>query len=65
MVCRGGEGRVVVGNGCVGKTSNMIRQFCKGQHSKKTIGVDFLEKHRYVIPPPSLASTISSRESPV
>ncbi|KAG0586562.1 hypothetical protein KC19_2G100200 [Ceratodon purpureus] len=41
---------VVVGNGCVGKTS-MIRQFCKGQYSneyKKTIGVDFLEKHQFV-----------------
>ncbi|XP_024372570.1 uncharacterized protein [Physcomitrium patens] len=41
---------VVVGNGCVGKTS-MIKQFCKGQYSdeyKKTIGVDFLEKHQFV-----------------
>jgi GTPase SAR1 family protein len=37
---------VVVGNGCVGKTS-MIQQFCKGVYRtdyKKTIGVDFLEK---------------------
>lgn len=44
---------VVVGNGCVGKTS-MIKQFCKGQYSdeyKKTIGVDFLEKHQYVVLP--------------
>jgi len=50
---------VIVGNGCVGKTS-MIRQFCKGQYSneyKKTIGVDFLEKHQYVsIPPPTSRS---------
>ena len=49
---------VVVGNGCVGKTS-MIRQFCKGQYSneyKKTIGVDFLEKHQYVVPPLVFAS---------
>ena len=39
---------VVVGNGSVGKTS-MIRQFAKGQYCneyKKTIGVDFLEKHQ-------------------
>ncbi|CAM6054572.1 unnamed protein product [Sphagnum tenellum] len=41
---------LVVGNGNVGKTS-MIRQFCKGQYCnnyKKTIGVDFLEKHQYI-----------------
>ncbi|CAM6105170.1 unnamed protein product [Calypogeia fissa] len=41
---------VVVGNGCVGKTS-MIRQFCKGVYNpeyKKTIGVDFLEKVQFV-----------------
>lgn len=47
---------VVVGNGCVGKTS-MIKQFCKGQYNnqyKKTIGVDFLEKHQYVVPPPTM-----------
>eukprot|EP00736_Rhodelphis_marinus_P008041 Rmarinus@m.19489 len=41
---------IVVGNGGVGKTS-MIRRFCKGAYTdtyKKTIGVDFLEKHHYV-----------------
>ncbi|XP_040568918.1 ras-related protein Rab-23 isoform X1 [Lepeophtheirus salmonis] len=38
---------VVVGNGAVGKSS-MIQRFCKGIFTnkyKKTIGVDFLEKH--------------------
>ncbi len=38
---------VIVGNGAVGKSS-MIQRYCKGifTHSyKKTIGVDFLEKH--------------------
>lgn len=41
---------LVIGNGGVGKTS-MIRRFCKGiftDEYKKTIGVDFLEKHQYV-----------------
>lgn len=41
---------LVIGNGGVGKTS-MIRRFCKGVFTdeyKKTIGVDFLEKHQYV-----------------
>ncbi|KAH7314407.1 hypothetical protein KP509_21G001900 [Ceratopteris richardii] len=41
---------VIVGNGGVGKTS-LIRQFCKShfpEEYKKTIGVDFLEKHVYV-----------------
>ncbi|KAI5079228.1 hypothetical protein GOP47_0006899 [Adiantum capillus-veneris] len=41
---------VIVGNGSVGKTS-LIRQFCKSQFIedyKKTIGVDFLEKHIFV-----------------
>lgn len=42
---------VVVGNGGVGKSS-MIQRFCKGiftKDYKKTIGVDFLEKHmKYV-----------------
>ena len=38
---------VVVGNGAVGKSS-MIQRYCKGiftKDYKKTIGVDFLEKH--------------------
>ena len=38
---------VVVGNGAVGKSS-MIQRYCKGIFTtdyKKTIGVDFLEKH--------------------
>eukprot|EP01025_Chloroclados_australasicus_P025625 TRINITY_DN2557_c0_g1_i2.p1 TRINITY_DN2557_c0_g1~~TRINITY_DN2557_c0_g1_i2.p1 ORF type:complete len:238 (-),score=27.68 TRINITY_DN2557_c0_g1_i2:231-944(-) len=38
---------LVIGNGGVGKTS-MIRKFCHNSYSddyKKTIGVDFLEKH--------------------
>lgn len=38
---------VVVGNGGVGKSS-MIQRYCKGVYTKdykKTIGVDFLEKH--------------------
>ena len=38
---------VIVGNGAVGKSS-MIQRYCRGifTHSyKKTIGVDFLEKH--------------------
>jgi GTP-binding protein EngB required for normal cell division len=38
---------VIVGNGAVGKSS-MIQRYCKGnftQNYKKTIGVDFLEKH--------------------
>ncbi len=43
---------VVVGNGGVGKSS-MIQRFCKGVFTKdykKTIGVDFLEKHmEYVV----------------
>lgn len=41
---------VVVGNGAVGKTS-MIRRYCRGIYTdeyKKTIGVDFLEKTRYI-----------------
>ncbi|MCO5557111.1 hypothetical protein L7F22_010667 [Adiantum nelumboides] len=41
---------IIVGNGGVGKTS-LIRQFCKSHFLddyKKTIGVDFLEKHIYV-----------------
>ena len=47
-----GEAKVViVGNGGVGKTS-MIRQYCKGcfpEDYKKTIGVDFLERHQWVV----------------
>ena len=38
---------VVVGDGGVGKSS-MIQRFCKGNFTdsyKKTIGVDFLERH--------------------
>lgn len=38
---------MVVGNGAVGKSS-MIQRYCKGHFTnnyKKTIGVDFLEKH--------------------
>lgn len=38
---------VIVGNGAVGKSS-MIQRYCRGiftQNYKKTIGVDFLEKH--------------------
>ena len=38
---------VIVGNGAVGKSS-MIQRYCKGiftKNYKKTIGVDFLEKH--------------------
>jgi len=38
---------VIVGNGAVGKSS-MIQRYCKGiftRNYKKTIGVDFLEKH--------------------
>ena len=38
---------VIVGNGAVGKSS-MIQRYCKGiftKDYKKTIGVDFLEKH--------------------
>lgn len=38
---------VIVGNGAVGKSS-MIQKYCKGiftRDYKKTIGVDFLEKH--------------------
>ena len=38
---------VVVGDGGVGKSS-LIQRFCKGTFTgsyKKTIGVDFLEKH--------------------
>mmetsp|Transcript_5521 Transcript_5521/g.19410 ORF Transcript_5521/g.19410 Transcript_5521/m.19410 type:complete len:150 (-) Transcript_5521:1401-1850(-) len=41
---------IVVGNGGVGKSS-MIRRFCKGEYTdtyKKTIGVDFLEKEKYI-----------------
>ena len=41
---------VVVGNGAVGKTS-MIRRYCRGIYTdeyKKTIGVDFLEKTKYI-----------------
>ncbi len=48
VACAGEVKVVVVGNGNVGKTS-LIRQFCKGQYCnnyKKTIGVDFLEKHQ-------------------
>ena len=38
---------VIVGNGAVGKSS-LIQRYCKGiftRNYKKTIGVDFLEKH--------------------
>ncbi len=38
---------VIVGNGAVGKSS-LIQRYCRGiftQGYKKTIGVDFLEKH--------------------
>lgn len=38
---------VIVGNGAVGKSS-MIQRYCKGTFTKdykKTIGVDFLERH--------------------
>lgn len=38
---------VIVGNGAVGKSS-MIQRYCKGTYTKdykKTIGVDFLERH--------------------
>ena len=38
---------VIVGNGAVGKSS-MIQRYCRGiftHNYKKTIGVDFLEKH--------------------
>jgi len=41
---------VVLGNGCVGKSS-MIRRYCMGTYTdeyKKTIGVDFLEKTRWI-----------------
>lgn len=41
---------MVVGNGAVGKTS-MIRRYCRGIYTdeyKKTIGVDFLEKTKYI-----------------
>ena len=41
---------VVLGNGGVGKSS-MIRRYCKGEYTdeyKKTIGVDFLEKTRWI-----------------
>lgn len=41
---------LVVGNGAVGKTS-MMKRFCRDNFTdeyKKTIGVDFLEKTRYV-----------------
>lgn len=41
---------VVVGNGAVGKTS-MIRRYCRGVYTdeyKKTIGVDFLEKTKFL-----------------
>ena len=42
---------VIVGNGAVGKSS-LIQRYCRGTFTKgykKTIGVDFLEKHlRYV-----------------
>jgi len=41
---------IVVGNGGVGKSS-MIRRFCTGEYTdtyKKTIGVDFLEKEKYI-----------------
>lgn len=41
---------IVVGNGGVGKSS-MIRRFCTGEYTdtyKKTIGVDFLEKDKYI-----------------
>ena len=40
----------MVGNGGVGKSS-MIRRFCTGEYTdtyKKTIGVDFLEKEKYI-----------------
>lgn len=39
-----------MGNGAVGKTS-MIRRYCRGIYTdeyKKTIGVDFLEKTKYI-----------------
>jgi Ras-related protein Rab-23 len=38
---------VIVGNGAVGKSS-LIQRYCRGVFTKaykKTIGVDFLEKH--------------------
>ena len=38
---------VIVGNGAVGKSS-LIQRYCRGVYTKgykKTIGVDFLEKH--------------------
>ena len=41
---------VVLGNGCVGKSS-MIRRYCMGTYTdeyKKTIGVDFMEKTRWI-----------------
>lgn len=41
---------IVVGNGCVGKTT-MIHRFCTGEYTadyKKTLGVDFLEKEQYI-----------------
>ena len=41
---------IVVGNGKVGKTS-MITRFARNQYSdeyKKTLGVDFLEKEKFI-----------------
>ena len=41
---------VVLGNGCVGKSS-MIRRYCMGTYTdeyKKTIGVDFMETTRWI-----------------
>jgi len=41
---------IIVGNGCVGKTS-MITRYCKGlktENYKKTIGTDFMEKEMQV-----------------
>jgi len=41
---------IIVGNGCVGKTS-MITRYCKGlktENYKKTIGTDFMEKEMFV-----------------
>ena len=52
---------VIVGNGAVGKSS-MIQRYCKGnftQNYKKTIGVDFLEKHITWVPTTTTTTTSS------